>query len=155
MKEMCLINCRRSRSVHLWRHSSSSPTSAMSAAQTGSRCQPEPLCLLGIRHLCLTCMFMDDMFWPASASFEDDRRTALPCAPRTRHGLTVFTLVMMQHNFLVPTECCISLTAHAWCSLAFVSASLCSPCKSFSRAFSSLLQVCRHVEASGPCNGST
>ena len=84
---MCLINCRSSRSVHLWQHSSSAPTSAMSAAQTGSRCQPEPLCLLGIRHLCLTCMFMDDMFWPASASFEDDRRTALVYAPHTRRGL--------------------------------------------------------------------
>ena len=148
---MCLINCRRSRSVHLWQHSSA-PTSAMPAAQTWSRCQPAAV---GHPPSFLTCRFMGDMFWPASASFEDDRRTALPCAPRARHGLTVFTLVRMQHNFLVPTECCISLTAHVWCSLAFVSASLCSPCKPCSRSASSFLLLCRHAEASEPCNGST
>ena len=87
MKQMCLINCRSSRSVHLWQHSSSAPASAMSAAQTWSGCQPEPLCLLGIRHLFLTCRFMDDILWPASASFEDERRTAPPYAPHTRRGL--------------------------------------------------------------------
>ena len=84
---MCLINCRSSRSVHLWQHSSSAPTSAISAAQTWSGCQPEPSCLWASVIFFLTCRFMDDMLWPASASFEDDRRTALPYAPHTRRGL--------------------------------------------------------------------